>query len=343
MDKKLFYIALAYLLKATIAQAQGDFIPPEGDFIISDFEGLLVEVDTFYDGRDEAGGFISGVTFFPNEYDASLGNFWQGWSYTNISDTIDQTLFNQFAANTGVGVDPESSGGSTYVTSYSLSTSTILFTDSLPHEVAGFFVTNSSFATGSMENGDFFAKKFGGDKGNDPDFFLLSIWGFSNNVSTDTVEFYLADYRFEDNTQDYIVKNWEWIDLSSLGSVDSLKFGLSSSDVGLFGMNTPAYFCADNLWVEDLTTPLILNTISLDTTETALYPNPSNTGDLKIRLTSQTIEAHVSIVSMQGQLIHQYPNYRSEEIIDMSRQPAGTYVVTVRQANQVETRIFIKQ
>ncbi|MEZ4953573.1 MAG: DUF4465 domain-containing protein [Saprospiraceae bacterium] len=31
-----------------------------------------------------------------------------------------------------------------------------------------------------------------------------------------------------------------------LGHVDSL-FTLSSSDAGVFGMNTPAYFCLDNL------------------------------------------------------------------------------------------------
>ena len=64
---------------------------------------------------------------------------------------------------------------------------------------------------------------------------------------TGEVEFYLADYRFADNGEDYIVDTWEYIDLSSLGAVKSLEFGLSSSDVGDFGMNTPAYFALDTV------------------------------------------------------------------------------------------------
>jgi hypothetical protein len=64
------------------------------------------------------------------------------------------------------------------------------------------------------------------------------------------VHFYLADYRFEDNAEDYIVKTWEWFDLSSLGRADSLMCTLGSSDTGMFGMNTPAYFCVDNLTIK---------------------------------------------------------------------------------------------
>ena len=62
-----------------------------------------------------------------------------------------------------------------------------------------------------------------------------------------TVDFYLADYRFADNSKDYIVENWEYVDLSSLGVVKSLEFSLNSSDAGVFGMNTPAYFAMDDL------------------------------------------------------------------------------------------------
>ena len=63
------------------------------------------------------------------------------------------------------------------------------------------------------------------------------------------VDFYLADYRYADSSQDYIISAWEYIDLSSLGSVDELSFSLSSSDNGSFGMNTPNYFAIDNIGV----------------------------------------------------------------------------------------------
>ena len=94
-----------------------------------------------------------------------------------------------------------------------------------------------------------FPKKFGGASGDDPDFFLLNIEGqdaFSNAVGS--VDFYLADFRFTNNAQDYILNDWAFVDLNSLGtSVSSLHFSLSSSDNGAFGMNTPAYFAIDNL------------------------------------------------------------------------------------------------
>ncbi len=80
------------------------------------------------------------------------------------------------------------------------------------------------------------AKQFGGADGTDPDYFKLLIWGFGGTASTDTIEYYLADYRFEENEKDYIIKTWQWVDLSSLGRVDSLMFGLESSDNGDWGM-----------------------------------------------------------------------------------------------------------
>ena len=98
-----------------------------------------------------------------------------------------------------------------------------------------------------MRDGDQFAKKFGGNSGNEEDFFKLEIQGFRGTVATGSVDFFLADYRFADNTQDYLVDQWARVNLSSLGAVDSLKFALSSSDLGQFGMNTPAYFAMDRI------------------------------------------------------------------------------------------------
>jgi len=76
----------------------------------------------------------------------------------------------------------------------------------------------------------------------DPDWFKLTITGSNSN----TVDFMLADYRFEDNGQDYIVDEWTWIDLSGLGSVTNLEFSFTSTDNGAWGMNNPGYFAMDN-------------------------------------------------------------------------------------------------
>ena len=119
-----------------------------------------------------------------------------------------------------------------------------------PAELASIDVSNTTYAALSMLQGDSFAKKFGGDSGNDADFLKLTFIGLNAaNQETGRVDFYLADYRFADNSLDYVIGSWTSVNLSSLGTVAALKFELSSSDNGDFGMNTPAYFAIDNLAV----------------------------------------------------------------------------------------------
>jgi hypothetical protein len=64
---------------------------------------------------------------------------------------------------------------------------------------------------------------------------------------TGTVEFYLADFRFSNNSLDYIVDQWTEVDLNRLGSAASIRLTFSGSDVGAFGLNTPAYVALDQL------------------------------------------------------------------------------------------------
>jgi hypothetical protein len=99
-----------------------------------------------------------------------------------------------------------------------------------------------------MRDGDSFAKKFGGPDGTDPDYFRLIISGYDQYGDyTGTIVFYLADFRSPNADDDYILDQWTWVDLASLGSVVNLEFTMESSDAGLFGINTPTYFAIDNL------------------------------------------------------------------------------------------------
>jgi hypothetical protein len=125
-----------------------------------------------------------------------------------------------------------------------------------PDIVSGLYVTNNNYTYYSMLNGDLYSKKFGGTNGNDPDFLLLTITGKDSDGNvTGAVEFYLADFRFEENSRDYIASTWWFVDLTSLGAVKSLEFSLRSSDNGVFGMNTPAYFAIDNIILEPMSNP----------------------------------------------------------------------------------------
>ena len=91
-------------------------------------------------------------------------------------------------------------------------------------------------------------KKFGGETGNDPDWFKMRVTLLaSDDKPLGTVEIFLADYRFDDNVKDYISNAWTRIGLGSFKNAASLVFELESSDTGQFGINTPAYVCLDNI------------------------------------------------------------------------------------------------
>jgi len=104
-------------------------------------------------------------------------------------------------------------------------------------KVPGMYVNNCTYAYASMTKGDLFA----GEPFDDTDWFLLTVYGSLNGKAVNaSVEFYLAKGK-------NIVTNWTYVDLSPLGEIDALSFVLTGSRTGDFGLNTPAYFCIDNL------------------------------------------------------------------------------------------------
>lgn len=224
-----------------------------GAAIVTDLEDLTLAPESYWNGSDSSGGFISGSAWFNNNYDSTYGS-WDGFSYSNITDTTSSGWTAQYNAITGAGQNGSANYGISYV-GWAEPPTIILDTAGV---VGGLYVTNNNYAYYSMLNGDAYAKKFGGDSGDDEDWFLLTITGKDvGGVVSGTTDFYLADYRFANNSQDYIVNTWEYVDLSSLGAVKSLELSLSSSDVGSFGMNTPAYFALDTVVPEPATMALL--------------------------------------------------------------------------------------
>jgi len=210
---------------------------------IATFEDLVLPAESFWNGSDESGGFTSGGACLSNNYDSTWGS-WDGFSYSNITDAATAGTAGQYNAISGVGQGDSAN----YAIGYVGWASPPRITLNTAGVVDGLYVTNNNSAYYSMLNGDAFAKKFGSDSGNEQDWFMLTITGKDvDDGVTGTVDFYLADYRFADNDVDYIVNTWQYVDLTSLGTVKSLEFVLSSSDVGDWGMNTPAYFALDTL------------------------------------------------------------------------------------------------
>ena len=211
----------------------------------------------FYNGNDGSGttntdGWTSGGILFSNSYNGDslpAFDFWGGWAYSNVVNTTSAGFTNQYAAfpggsSTGSGgVD----GGGNYAVAFG-SAHFNLPADALLSSVD---LANNTYAALSMQDGDSFAKKFGGDTGDDPDFFRVTLNGFDGPDGTGaligTVTVDLADFTSADNAQDYILADWLNVDLSSIESARSVSLEFESSDVGSFGINTPTYVALDNL------------------------------------------------------------------------------------------------
>jgi len=248
------------------------------------FETFSLGQDTFIDPLTiEGEGFSAGEFFLPR--DTGFGFWLGGWAVSTKTDSLSSGIGNQYSARPG--------GGAAGSEGYGVATSSAV----VQYGEGGFTpvsmqVTNSTYAHNSMRDGDQFAKKFGGETGDDPDFFRLIIQKYlGDSLYADSVVFYLADFRFEDNSQDYIVSDWETVNLDSLGVADSLFFRFETSDVGEFGPNTPFYFCMDNLTVREEVTSIV----DWETIPLAVYPNPT-TGALRLDVpdTGQLTLWHVS-------------------------------------------------
>ncbi len=228
----------------------------QADVSVVDFDALDTGADNYYMASDDGVTTWSdnGASFSLN-YSAAYGS-WDGITYSSVNDVTTEGWSNQYAVyGASQGVDKSGSGAYAvgYYASWDSHTTVSLGGQSY---VEGLYVNNTTYTALSMLNGDSYAKQFGGDTGDDEDWFMLTVEGFNGTASQGTVDFYLADYRSSDNSQDYILDDWGWVDLSGLGSnVTSLAFTLSSSDTSYGYMNTPSYFALDELTYEAVPEP----------------------------------------------------------------------------------------
>ena len=301
---------------------------------LADFESIALEVDSFANGSDGSGGFMDGNIFLPNSYNAEWGS-WSGWAISNKTDTLTPGFTNQYSAITGAGYD----NSANYAVSFSSGENVLrLEGEAKGRPVEGLYITNNTYTYLSLRDGDGFAKKFGGATGDDPDYLLLTIKSYLNgSLSADSVNFYLADYRFEDNSQDYIIEDWTFIDLTSLGGVDSLSFTLSSTDVGDYGMNTPAYFSIDNLTTLD-ENPTSIKEPQLNLVE--VYPNP--TVDFIFVNLVESYELDVRIYDMQGRVVF-HESINTTQRIDLNGLVSGNYFLEVQNEKGRQTKKIIKK
>ncbi|WP_406697341.1 Ig-like domain-containing protein [Singulisphaera sp. Ch08] len=216
---------------------------------VATFESFGLAPNTYVNNAGPSGEFVDAGNAFNNDFSPDFGGIWSGWAISNSTDTTTSGYTNQYSAITGSGAD----GSQTYGVAFTFGGAAD------PFHPAGSFVnlpdgatpvsievTNTTYAYLSMLNGDFSVSAFAAG-----DFFRLTIEGYTGPDGTGTkvgeVDFDLANFL---GSNHYIINTWQTVDLAPLSGAGSLQFGLESSqNHPLYGMNTAAFFAADNLTV----------------------------------------------------------------------------------------------
>ena len=309
--KKIYVLATVLLLGASL-QAQQTI----------GFESVVLSPDSYDNGAAGNGDFLLGAdpVSFSNVYESMWGS-WTGFSISNVTDNTTPGWANQYSAFTGSGYY----GSSNYAVGYGVAN---VSCENEYQFISSFKITNATYTAISMRDGDAYAKEFGSvndasgmpDGTNGEDFYR--VWVYCEDYSganTDSVEVMLADYRFADSTQDYIVNTWLDVDLQNINfPVSRIQFRLESSDNGTFGMNTPAYYAIDNV-----VSAFPLGLSETELIEIAAYPNPV-TNALKVK----SEKGLLVLTDLSGGIIFSQ-KHTETSILDFSNLSNGVYILSV--------------
>lgn len=200
---------------------------------------------TYWNGEDGSGKLQDDCIVYTNSYTKSeWGDSWYGFALscsTNTSFSSDNYLIDQY--NSCVKLTQPNTFLVGYYSEYSNGEPSIYTTVSKtdpthrPFYPLSVNVTNAAYTYNSMKNGDDYAKKFEAT-----DYLYLYVTGYKDGKETKSIKLPLAE-------QGKILDVWGYADLQSLGLVDEIRFKMDSSDKGEWGINTPTYFCLDNLQI----------------------------------------------------------------------------------------------
>lgn len=298
--------------------------------VLADFESFSLPANSAYSSTASI-SFSTSNAIFPHKYDTQFSYWAGGFAYTNKQDSSTAGSGNLYGVKAKFGYN----ASSMYVVGQNKG---VIKLKAPSNSVDGFYMTNTTYAFKSMKNGDMFAKKFGGVSGNDPDYLKVTVKGYLNgSMKTDSSVFFLANYTFTNNTQDYIVATWQYVNTSNLGQVDSIKFFMYSSDNSGGFMNTPAFFAIDNFSTSQVV-GLVENSVF---NNLMIYPNPfENNIQLKMDgLENKKIK--LTITDAYGKNVGEWNTEEKE--IDLSELSPGIYFAAFNEGNNTITKKIIKK
>lgn len=178
------------------------------------------------------------------------GPFWNGgmavsdyYQAIGENESVDYTL--QLGVGTGASDKAGHNGSRNFcVVNASVSSGALpvlAFADGEARVIDHMYVTNTSYTYNALCYGNSFCAA-----ATDTSWFKIVATGYdANDEVTGTAEFMLC------NGVNNVVNEWTKFDLSGLGEVVKVNFGLEGSDdmYGEWGLNTPSYFAIDDVAV----------------------------------------------------------------------------------------------
>ena len=314
-----------------------------GTAMVADFENLWLENDSYWAGPDWKGtveesiwdadelqgSFVSGSYSFANNYIPEYSS-WSSFAVANRQSSDYYDLMEDMCNSTVGGAHK----GDNYAvffdpTGYAPATVKVL-NNADGQVIPGFYITNAAYTVDAILNGDGNfnhgetdgqGKQVYDSEGNvvgqvefhQGDFLLLTITADNG----EEMEYYLADYRSENEDDWYYVQDWQYVDLTSLGTVKELEFALTSSRKNAWGYTTPLYCCIDDfgaqapvsVTVSDLGYATFSWSRDLDFSGTGLtaYIATETTDDALILHAVEKVPAGTGIV-LKGATGTYYPN-----------------------------------
>jgi hypothetical protein len=130
-------------------------------------------------------------------------------------------------------------------------------------------------------------------------------------------------------------REWIYVDLASIGTVDQINFNLQSTDNGDWGMNTPAYFCIGELLLQDAQE----SNQHIDNHSHA-FPNPVyNT----LSVTGIGIH-YVNVFTTNGALVKQIKGNEVNTLqLNTANWQQGNYIIQVNDDNGTHVHKVVKK
>jgi hypothetical protein len=199
------------------------------------------------------------------------------------------------------------------------------------YDAVGVYLNNHPWPYYSNLYGDDYARALN----REGDYFKVIFHGLNaEEEETGTVEYRLAEYKAGRLEQS---RDWQWVDLSSLGRIKRLSMTFESTDVGQWGMNTSTYYCLDKLQLRTSVTGIQ----SPDRMAIKVYP-----GSVSDRLFVESASKidRLIISDIHGRIVYQKTfrgDFRIE--IPVSGWNQGVYILKTTSGQRESIQKFIKK